>query len=72
MNSQNKNTDNNGNNLTNNHDDKGRDDFTEDVELKGRDLVEKVEDSEAAPYIDNTLIIDEEESKAIKRIIHKR
>ncbi|WWD20485.1 hypothetical protein CI109_104961 [Kwoniella shandongensis] len=53
-------------------DEKGHDAFIEDVELNKKDLVEQVEDNEAAPYIDHTIVIDEAENKRLKRMIDLR
>ncbi|WWC69813.1 uncharacterized protein I206_103756 [Kwoniella pini CBS 10737] len=50
-------------------DDKGHEDQIEDIKNAP---VEKVADTEAAPYVDHTLVIDEKENKRLKRMIDRR
>jgi hypothetical protein len=51
---------------------KADDNRIEDVELDDKHIIDKVNDSEAAPYVDHTIVIDAAENKRLKRMIDRR
>ena len=51
---------------------KAFEDRIEDADIDEKGLRDNVNDNEAAEYVDHTLVIDEAESKKLKRMIDRR